>query len=58
MLSDVEIGEIVVAGRAEDDVEALNEENDEVDHDLEVATDKQNHTDVAEVCVSVERSVC
>ena len=58
MLSDVEIGEIVVAGRAEDDVEALNEENDEVDHDLEVATDKQNRTDVAEVCVSVERSVC
>ena len=47
----------MVAGRAEDDVEALNEEN-EVDHDLEVATDKQNRTDVAEVCVSVERSVC
>ena len=45
----------MVAGRAEDDVEVLN---DEVDHDLEVATDKQNRTDVAEVCVSVERSVC
>ena len=44
-----------MAGRAEDDVEVLN---DEVDHDLEVATDKQNRTDVAEVCVSVERSVC
>ena len=55
LFSDVEIGEIVVAGRAEDDVEVLN---DEVDHDLEVATDKQNRTDVAEVCVSVERSVC
>ena len=48
----------MVAGRAEDDEEALNEENDEVDHDLEVATDKQNRTDVAEACVSVERSVC
>ena len=45
----------MVAGRAEDDVEVLN---DEVDHDLEVATDKQNRADVAEVCVSVERSVC
>ena len=44
--------------QVEDDVEALNEESDEVDHNLEVATDKQNRTDVAEVCVSVERSVC
>ena len=50
LLSDVEIGEIVEAGRAEDDVEALNEENDEVDGE-------QNHVDVAEVCVSVERCV-
>ena len=44
--------------QVEDDVEALNEESDEIDHNLEVATDKQNRTDVAEVCVSVERSVC
>ena len=35
--SDVETGEIVGPGRAEDDVEALNEESDEVDCDLEVA---------------------
>ena len=28
LLSDVEIGKIVGAGRAEDDVEALNEESD------------------------------
>ena len=34
LLSDVEIGEIVGPGRAEDDVEALNEESDEVDSDL------------------------
>ena len=31
----VEIGEIVGTGRAEDDVEALNEESDEVDGDLQ-----------------------
>ena len=54
----VEIGEIVGAGRAEDDVEALNEESDEVDDDLEIATEEeQNRVDVAEVCVSVERIV-
>ena len=35
LLSDVEIGEIVRAGRAEDDLEALNKESDEVDGDLE-----------------------
>ena len=35
---------------------ALNEESDEVDGDLEVAIEEeQNHVDVAEVCVSVER---
>ena len=50
LLPDVEIGEIVEAGRAEDDVEALNEEHDEVDGE-------QNRVDVAEVCVSVERCV-
>ena len=31
----VEIGEIVGTGRAEDDVEALNGESDEVDGDLQ-----------------------
>ena len=57
-LSDFEIGEIVGACRAEDDVEALNEENDEVDGDLEVAIEEeQNAVDVAEVCVSVESCV-
>ena len=57
-LSDVKIGEIAWAGRAEDDVEALNEESDEVDDDLEVAIEEeQNRVDVAEVCVSVERCV-
>ena len=58
LLSDVEIGEIVGSGRAEDDVEALNEERDEVDGDLEVAIEEeQNSVDVAGVCVSVERCV-
>ena len=59
LLSDVEIGEIVGAGRAEDHVDVLNEESDEVDGDLEVAIEEEHDTyiDVAEVCVSVERSV-
>ena len=58
LLSDVKIGKIVGVGRAEDDVEALNEEIDEVDGYLEVATEEeQNRVDVAEVCVSVERCV-
>ena len=35
LLSDLQIAEIVDAGMAEDDVEALNEENDEVDGDLD-----------------------
>ena len=52
LLSDVEIGEIVGAGRAEGDVEALNGESDEVDGDLKVATaEEQNRVDLAEnVC--------
>ena len=51
--SDVEIGEIVGAGRAEDDVEALNEDSDEVDGDPEAASEEeQNRIDIAEVCVS------
>ena len=33
LLSDVEIEEIVGAGRAEDDVQALYEESDEVNRD-------------------------
>ena len=50
--------EIVGTDRAEDDVEALNEESDEVDGDLEVAIEEEkNRADVAEVCVSVERCV-
>ena len=59
LLSDVEIAEIVGAGRAEDDVEALNEESEEVDGDLEIAIEEEQNIriDVAEVCVSVERSV-
>ena len=59
LLSDVEIGEIVGAGRPEDDADALNEESDEVDGDLEVSIEEEQNirTDVAEVCVSVERSV-
>ena len=59
LLSDVEIGEIIGVGRAEDDVEALNEEIDEVDGDLEVVIEEEQNIriDVAEVCVSVERSV-
>ena len=40
LLSNVEIGEIVGAGRAEDNVEALKEESIEVDGDLEVALKK------------------
>ena len=55
LLSDIEIGEIVGAGRAKDDVEALNEESDKVDSDLGVATEEeQNRVYFAEVCVSVE----
>ena len=58
LLSDVEIREIVGAGRAEVDVEVLNEESDEVDGDLEVTiNEEQNRADVARVCVSVERCV-
>ena len=59
LLSDVEIGEIVGASRAEDDADVLNEESDEVDGDLEVAIEEEQNIriDVAEVCVSVERSV-
>ena len=50
--------ETVGTGRAEDDVEALNEESDDVDGDLEVAIEEEkNRADVAEVCVSVERCV-
>ena len=50
--------EIVGTDRAEDDVEALNEESDEVDGDLEVAIkEEKNRVDVPEVCVSVERCV-
>ena len=49
LLSDVEIGEIVGAGKAEDDLEALNEESDEVDVNLEEAIEEeQNRVDVAE----------
>ena len=57
-LSDVEIGEIVSTDTTEDDVEVLNEKSDEVDSDLEVATEEeQNRVDVAEFSVSVERCV-
>ena len=50
--------EIVGTDRAEDDVEALNEESDNVDGDLAVATEEEkDRVDVAEVCVSVERCV-
>ena len=50
--------EIVGTDRVEDDVEALNEESDEVDGDLVVAIEEEkSHVDVAEVCVSVERCV-
>ena len=52
------LGEIVGAGRAEDDVEVLNGESDEVDGDLEIATEEeQNSIDIAEVSLSVGRSV-
>ena len=58
LLSDVKIGEIVGVGRAEDDAEALNEEINETDGDLQVVIEEeQNRVDVAEVCVSVERCV-
>ena len=58
MLSDVEIRDNAGTGRAEDDVEALNEDSDEVDGALEVAIEEeQNRVDVAEVCVSVERCI-
>ena len=58
LLSDVEIEEFVGLGRADDDIEALNEESDEVDGNLEVATEEeQNCINVPEVCVSVERCV-
>ena len=50
--------EIVGTDRADHDVEALNEESDDVGGDLEVATEEEkNRVDVAEVCVSVERCV-
>ena len=50
--------EIVETDRAEDDVEALNEESDNVDGDLVVAIEEEkDRVDVAEVCVSVERCV-
>ena len=43
----LEIGENVGVGRAEDDVERLNEESDEVDGDLEVPIEEeQNRVDV------------
>ena len=52
LLSDVEIRKIRGEGKAEDNVEALNEESDEVDGDLEVAIkEEQDHVDVAEVSV-------
>ena len=55
LLSDVEIREIVGAGRAEDDVEMLNKESDEVVGDLQVVTEEeQNCVDVAEVCALVK----
>ena len=58
LLSNVEVGEIVGTGTTEDDVEALNENNDEVDSDLEVAIEEEkNRADVAEVCMSVERCI-
>ena len=58
LLSNVEMGEIVGTGTTEDDVEALNENNDEVDSDLEVAIEEEkNRADVAEVCMSVERCI-
>ena len=58
MFSDVEIVEIVGASKAQDDLEALNEESDEVDVNLEVAIEEeQNRTDVAEASVSVERCI-
>ena len=46
------------AGRRADDVEALNEESDEIDGDLEVATaEQQNRQDVAGfLCVSRKMS--
>ena len=43
LLSDVEIGETVGTGTTEDDVEALNEKNDEVDSDLEVAIEEEQN---------------
>ena len=44
LLSNVEIGKTAGAGRADDDVEVLNEESDEVDGDLELAIqDEQNY---------------
>ena len=48
--------EIVGTDRAKDDVQALNEESDDVDGDLEVAIEQEKtRVDVAEVCVLVER---
>ena len=58
MFSDVEIVEIVGASKAQDDLEALNEESDEVDVNLEVAIEEeQNRIDVAEASASVERCI-
>ena len=49
LLSDVEIGETVGVRRAEDDIEKLNEESDEVHGDLEVSIEQEeNRVDVAE----------
>ena len=44
------------AGRAEDDVEALNEESDEVDGDLEVAIEEEQNRVDRGLCVS--RKMC
>ena len=58
LFSDVEIGETVGTGTTEDDVEALNEKSDEVDSDLEVATEEeQNCVDPARG-LRVSRKMC
>ena len=50
LLSDVEIEEIVVAGRAEDDIEVVNEVSDEVDGDLDVAIEEEQNIGIDFVC--------
>ena len=50
LLSDVEIEEIVVAGRAEDDIEVVNEGSDEVDGDLDVAIEEEQNIGIDFVC--------